>query len=40
MAQAEPTSNLFDRRDRYEALMDVMRTRMTNRAFAQHDIPN
>ena len=29
----------FDRRGRYEALMEVMRNRMTNRAFAPHEVP-
>jgi 5,6-dimethylbenzimidazole synthase len=29
----------FDRRDRYERLMEVVRTRMTNRAFAAHEVP-
>ena len=29
----------FDRRGRYEAMMEVMRTRMTNRAFAPHAVP-
>ncbi len=29
----------FDRRDRYEALMEVVRGRMTNRAFAPCEIP-
>ena len=29
----------FDRRGRYEAMMEVMRTRMTNRAFPPHAVP-
>jgi len=29
----------FDQVVRYQALMDVVRTRMTNRAFAPHDVP-
>lgn len=29
----------FNNRARYEALMEVARARMTNRAFAQHEVP-
>jgi len=29
----------FNRIERYEALMDVVRNRMTNRAFARYDVP-
>ena len=39
MTQVNHKSDPLDQRDRYEALMDVVRTRMTNRAFAAHDIP-
>ena len=39
MTQVNHKTDPFNRRDRYEALMDVVRTRMTNRAFAAHDIP-
>ncbi len=31
--------NRFNRVERYSALMDVIRARMTNRAFAPHDVP-
>ena len=34
MTQSQQTPHPFDRRDRYAALMEVIKTRMTNRAFA------
>ena len=37
--ESHAVNDAFDRRDRYEALMEVVRSRMTNRAFARHDIP-
>ncbi len=33
------TDNRFNRLDRYNALMDVVRSRMTNRAFASFEVP-
>ena len=35
----EVHTEAFDQRDRYEALMDIVRSRMTNRAFAPYDVP-
>ncbi len=40
MTQSQQTPHPFDRRDRYAALMEVIKTRMTNRAFAPHEIPD
>lgn len=34
-----PIDPAFDQRDRYEALMEIVRARMTNRAFAPCEIP-
>lgn len=37
--QALPAAADFDRVERYEALMESVRSRMTNRAFAPHEVP-
>src|SRR5579862_2382513 len=39
MAEAAMESGKFNQTDRYGALMDVVRNRMTNRAFAPYDVP-
>ncbi|MGA7028847.1 MAG: nitroreductase family protein, partial [Candidatus Acidiferrales bacterium] len=39
MGEAAQDAGLFNQVDRYAALMDVVRNRMTNRAFAIYDVP-
>ncbi len=39
MAEAATDSAKFNQTDRYAALMDVVRNRMTNRAFAPYSVP-
>jgi 5,6-dimethylbenzimidazole synthase len=39
MGEAVVDQQQFDRVDRYAALMDVVRNRMTNRAFAPYEVP-
>jgi 5,6-dimethylbenzimidazole synthase len=39
MAEAAADSAKFNQTDRYAALMDVVRNRMTNRAFAPYSVP-
>jgi 5,6-dimethylbenzimidazole synthase len=39
MSEPVPPAEAFNQRARYEALMEVVRSRMTNRAFAAYDVP-
>lgn len=39
MNDAEPAAEPFNQRGRYEALMEVVRSRMTNRAFVPREVP-
>ena len=40
MGDPAPDAALYDQTDRYAGLMDVVRNRMTNRAFAPYTVPH